>query len=256
MKIVGREREQEELKRLFKSRKPEFIAVTGRRRVGKTFLIREFFSDCIAFYFSGAIGKNITNKHQLRMFDKAIAEYGGKPDTTSQCWTDAFGKLKKLVGSPGKSRRVIFIDELPWLDAPKSDFLPALDNFWNTFASTRPDLMLIVCGSAASWMVSNLFKNKGGLHNRITGRITLAPFTLSECEAFFEEHGLVMNRYQIAEIYMIFGGIPYYLNMLKKNLGPTQNVDQLLFINNAPLKDEFNEVFRSLFRASDRHIST
>ena len=115
--------------------------------------------------------------------------------------------------------------------------------------------MLIVCGSSASWMVRNLFENKGGLHNRITGRIELAPFTLGECEAFFHERGIVMNRYQIAEIYMIFGGIPYYLNMLEKSLGPTQNVDRLLFVNNAPLKNEFNEVYKSLFQSSDRHIS-
>ena len=114
--------------------------------------------------------------------------------------------------------------------------------------------MLIVCGSSASWMVKNLFQNKGGLHNRITGRINLSPFSLSECEAFFKEYGIVMNRYQIAEIYMILGGIPYYLNLLRKNLGPTQNVDQLIFVENAPLKNEFNEVYSSLFRASELHM--
>ena len=255
MKIVGRVREQAELKRYFKSGKAEFIAITGRRRVGKTYLVRELFADDISFYFSGSIGKNVTNKYQLKTFDKTIEEYGGEKGAMSQCWSDAFQKLRKMIATPHKSRQVIFIDELPWLDAPKSDFLPALDYFWNTFASSRPDIMLIVCGSAASWIVRNLFENKGGLHNRITGRITLAPFTLGECEAFFNENGIVMNRYQIAEIYMVFGGIPYYLNMLEKNLGPTQNVDRMLFVNDAPLKNEFNEVYRSLFRTSDRHIS-
>jgi AAA+ ATPase superfamily predicted ATPase len=243
------------LKRYFESGKPEFIAITGRRRVGKTYLIRELFSNDISFYFSGAIGKNVTNKYQLRRFGEAIAEYGGVAVPVSQCWADAFRKLRKILESPRRGRQVIFIDELPWIDAPKSDFLPTLDHFWNTFASSRPDVMLIVCGSSTSWMVSNLFENKGGLHNRITRRIMLAPFSLGECEAFFNEYGIVMNRYQIAEIYMIFGGIPYYLNMLLKNLGPTQNVDRLLFVNNAPLKNEFNEVYRSLFRAADRHIN-
>ncbi|MDR2570578.1 MAG: ATP-binding protein, partial [Oscillospiraceae bacterium] len=144
---------------------------------------------------------------------------------------------------------------LPWLDAPKSDFLPALDYFWNTFASSRADIMLIVCGSSASWIVKNLFENKGGLHNRVTGRIRLAPFTLSESEAFLIENGVVMNRYQIAESLMVFGGIPFYLNMFDKSLGLTQNIDKLLFTENAPLKNEFNEVYRSLFRSSDRHIN-
>ena len=269
MKIIGRAQEQAALKHYFESGKPEFIAVTGRRRVGKTYLIKEMFANEMVFYFTGAVGKNVTNDYQLRAFDEAIAECGGDNNKTlSECWSDAFRKLQKMLEAPRGQRRgqrlrqpprlprrqVIFIDELPWLDAPKSDFLPALDRFWNSFASSRPDLMLIVCGSAASWIVKNLFENKGGLHNRITGRIALAPFTLGECEDFFKDYGIVMNRYQIAEIYMVFGGIPYYLNMLQKNLGQTQNIDRMLFVDNAPLKNEFNEIYRSLFRASDRHI--
>jgi AAA+ ATPase superfamily predicted ATPase len=255
MKIIGRIREQMELRRHYASGKPEFIAVTGRRRVGKTYLIRELFSSEMSFYFSGTIGRGVTNDYQLRRFDEAVAEYGGEKDPKSHCWADAFNKLRKMLKSSHKTRQVVFIDELPWIDAPKSDFLPALDYFWNTFASSRPDVMLIVCGSSASWMVRNLFENKGGLHNRVTGRIMLAPFTLGECEAFFNENGIVMNRYQIAETYMIFGGIPYYLDMFDKSLGPTQNVDRLLFADNAPLKNEFNEVYHSLFRAANRHIS-
>jgi len=254
MRIIGRIKEQDELNRYFTSGRPEFIAVTGRRRIGKTYLIKEMFSQHLAFYFSGSLGKNITNSYHLRQFDKTIIEFGGEADRTSVNWVEAFGKLRRLLGSQRKNRQIIFIDELPWLDAPKSDFLPALDHFWNTFASSRPDIMLIVCGSAASWMVRNLFENKGGLHNRVTGRIRLAPFTLAESEAFFMENGVVMNRYQIAESLMVFGGIPYYLNMFEKGLGPTQNIDRLLFIENAPLKNEFNEVYRSLFRSSDRHI--
>ena len=255
MKIIGRVYEQAELKRLHESGRPEFIAVTGRRRVGKTYLIKEMFSSDMFFYFTGAVGKNVTNKYQLHRFDEAVVQYGGEKGPVSQSWADAFLKLKKMLGPTNKNRRVVFIDELPWLDAPKSDFLPALDYFWNTFASSRSDLMLIVCGSAASWIAKHLFENRGGLHNRITGRIRLAPFSLRECEDLLKENGVVINRYQLAEIYMILGGIPYYLNMLKKNLGPSQNVDQLLFSANAPLKNEFDEVYRSLFKAPDRHIN-
>ena len=255
MKIIGRVAEQAELKHYFESGKPEFIVITGRRRVGKTFLVREFFSSEMFFYFSGMIGKNISNKYQLSMFDKAIETRSTKKYPPSTSWSDAFGKLQQLIESDTKERKVIFIDELPWLDTPKSDFLPALDYFWNTFASSRPDILLITCGSAASWIAKNLFENKGGLHNRITGRLNLAPFTLGECEAFFNELGIVLNKYQIAEVYMVFGGIPFYINMFKKHLGPTQNIDQLLFTKNAPLKNEFNEVYRSLFRNSHRHLN-
>ena len=254
MRIVGRLREKAELKRFFMSGRPEFIAITGRRRIGKTYLIKELFSQDITFYFSGSLGKNVTNAYQLRRFDDAIAEFGGETRPVSNNWAEAFGKLRRLLKTPPENRQVIFIDELPWLDAPKSDFLSALDHFWNTFASARTDIMLIVCGSAASWMVRNLFENKGGLHNRITGRLYLAPFSLAESEAFFRENGVVMNRYQIAESLMVFGGVPYYLRMFEKSLGPTQNIDKLLFAENAPLKNEFNEVYRSLFSSGDRHI--
>ena len=255
MKIIGRVHEQSELYRYYNSNKPEFIAVTGRRRVGKTFLIKELFSHDIRFYFSGSLGRNVTNAYQLQRFDETIAEYGGTAAPASGNWSKAFGKLKKLLQSPHNGRQVVFIDELPWLDSPKSDFLPALDYFWNTFASSRTDIMLIVCGSAASWIIKNLFENKGGLHNRVTGRIYLAPFSLAESEALLNESGVVMNRYQIAETHMVFGGIPYYLSMFVKGLGPTQNIDRLLFVENAPLRNEFYEVFRSLFRSSDGHIS-
>ena len=255
MRLIGRVREQAELNRYYDSGKPEFIAVTGRRRIGKTYLVKELFSNDITFYFSGTLGKHFTNAYQLQQFDETIAEYGGEASPASRNWAGAFRKLRHLLRTKRESRQVIFIDELPWLDAPKSDFLPALDHFWNTFASARADIMLIVCGSAASWMVRNLFENKGSLHNRVTGRIRLAPFSLSECEAFFNARGVIMNRYQIAECHMVFGGVPYYLDMFEKGLGPTQNIDNLLFAENAPLKNEFSEVYRSLFRSSDRHIS-
>jgi len=255
MRVVGRIREQAELRKHFMSGKPEFVAIVGRRRVGKTFLVKEMFSHDITFYFSGSVGKKVTNAYQLRQFDKAIEEYGGVSLKPSGNWSDAFDKLKLLLKKNHENRQVIFIDELPWLDSPKSDFLPALDYFWNTFASGRTDIMLMICGSSTSWMIKNIFENKGGLHNRITGRIWLAPFTLAESEEFFSEAGVIMNRYQIAEALMVFGGIPYYLNMFEKGLGLTQNVDRLIYALNAPLNNEFNEVYRSLFRASDRHMS-
>ena len=254
MKIIGRVKEQAELKRLFNSGKPEFVAVTGRRRVGKTFLVKEMFSENITFHFSGAIGKNVTNEYHLNQFDNAIVEFGGDKKPASQNWIDAFSKLKILHKKESKKRKVIFIDELPWLDSPKSDFLPAFDYFWNTFASSRPDIMLIVCGSSTSWIVKNLFENKGGLHNRVTGRIWLAPFTLAESEEFLLDMSVRMNRYQIAESLMVFGGIPYYLSMFEKSYGPTQNVDKLLFSENAPLRNEFNEIYHALFRSADRHM--
>jgi len=254
MTIIGRQYEQDELKRLYYSGQPELVAVYGRRRVGKTYLIREMFEHNFAFYFSGAVGDDVTNESQLANFDAAILEFGGSSEFASQNWSEAFLKLKKLLNKPKRERTVIFIDELPWLDLPNSGFLAAFDYFWNSFASNRSDIMLIVCGSASSWITKNLFENKGGLHGRITGRIHLMPFSLGECEMYLSFLGVVMTRYQILESYMVFGGIPYYLRLFVKGFGPSQNVDRLIFNNNAPLKNEYHELFYSLFSNAERHM--
>ena len=255
MEIVGRKKEISELKRLLNSGRPEFIAVTGRRRVGKTFLIRELFAEETVFYFSGSLGKGVNNKYQLMKFDEALSKTFIAKKGISKNWSDAFSSLEKQISRMEPERKVIFIDELPWLDNPKSDFLPALDYFWNTFVSSRTDIMLIICGSATSWIVKNIFHNKGGLHNRITARVHLAPFTLGETEELFKHLGVVMSRYQIAESYMIFGGIPYYLCMFSKELSLTQNVDKLVFAELAPLRSEYHEVFASLYRSPERHMT-
>jgi AAA+ ATPase superfamily predicted ATPase len=255
VKLVGRNYEKEELKRFFNSGKPEFVVIYGRRRVGKTFLVREMFKQDMAFYFTGAIGEKVTNRSQLSNFDEAIAKHGGTREKASNNWHEAFGKLRSLIEASEKERKVIFIDEMPWLDYQGSDFLSALDYFWNGFASSRADVMLVACGSATSWIIKNLFESRGGLHNRITGRLRLSPFTLGETEALFDELGIVMNRYQIVESYMVFGGIPYYLNMFVKGFGPSQNVDRLLFSKDAPLKDEFQNLYKSLFSSAERHMA-
>ena len=253
MEIVGREREKAELKRYSSSGKPEFVAVYGRRRVGKTFLIREYFGDSFLFYFTGSVGgKRLA---QLKDFDLAIKRYGGGTHAPSNNWSEAFLKLRGLIeNAPDGKRQVVFLDELPWLDTKNSDFLPALDYFWNSFASARPELLFIVCGSAASWVVKKLFKNRGGLHNRVTGRIHMSPFSLRECEKYFSQLGVVMNRYQIIESCSVFGGIPFYLGLFDKGLGPLQNIDRILFEENAPLRDEYDDLYHSLFSEPERPI--
>ncbi|MDR1183187.1 MAG: AAA family ATPase [Coriobacteriales bacterium] len=253
MRIVGRNKEKAELQRYYSSGQPEFVAVYGRRRVGKTFLIKEYFNNEFNFYFTGTVGsKRVT---QLSDFDEAIRRYGGVVTEASKNWSEGFRKLRKLLeDTKHDGRNVVFIDELPWLDTRNSDFLPALDYFWNSWASSRPELLLIVCGSATSWIVKRMFQNRGGLHNRLTGRIHLAPFTLRECEEYFAQLGVVMNRPQIIDCYSVFGGIPYYLRMFNRGLGPSQNVDNLLFSDDAPLKGEYGELYRSLFANPQRHL--
>ncbi|GHU64989.1 hypothetical protein AGMMS49983_11950 [Clostridia bacterium] len=254
MKMIGREAEQKILADYYESSRPEFVAVYGRRRVGKTFLIREFFKNDFFFYVSGLAKSNAAE--QLDNFNEALIAYGADAEMVSRNWQAAFRNLKGLIQqSRSTDRKVIFLDELPWFDTPKSKFLSAFEHFWNEFASSRPDILLIVCGSATSWIIKNLINDRGGLHNRLTGHLSLEPFSLRECEAYYKEAGIVMTRYSIAEAYMIFGGIPYYLSLMKRNLSLPQNVDAMCFAKNAELRMEFARLYSSLFVHSELHIA-
>jgi AAA+ ATPase superfamily predicted ATPase len=255
MDIIGRTSQKQELERYYNSEKPELIIVYGRRRVGKTYLVRQYFESNFAFYFTGTV--NAGTSENLANFEKALTEYGGTSSRPARTWGEAFDKLKKLLISKRTKnvKQVIFIDEMPWLDTRDSDFLPAFDYFWNHWASAVPEMLFMGCGSATSWITKNLFQNRGGLHNRITGGIYLAPFSLSECEDYFKYKNIVMTRYQMAECYMIFGGIPFYLNLFLRNLSLSQNVDRLCFADKAPLRYEFEELYRSLFSNPKKHIA-
>ena len=252
MKIIGREKEQYALQQYVESDKPEFVAVYGRRRVGKTFLIKEFFGTSFSFYISGMA--NATKKEQLDNFNTTLISYGNIPYPRVENWMDAFRQLIHLLeNSRNLGKKIIFFDELPWFDTPRSGFITGLEYFWNTWASARPDILLIACGSATSWMTNKLLKNRGGLHNRVTRRMSIEPFNLAECEEFFQHKNIVLNRKSIVECYMIFGGIPFYLNMFEKGLSLAQNVDKLCFKKNGALQDEFLILYSSLFKNSEKH---
>ena len=253
MNIIGREEELQELNGYLHSGKPEFLVVYGRRRVGKTFLIREFLNGEFFFSHTGlATGGNAV---QLAEFNKSLRRVRGENHKQAIDWLDAFDCLRAHIEQSEAGRKVVFIDELPWMDTHKSLLLPALEHFWNGWASSRNDVFLIVCGSSASWVVSKLLLDKGGFYGRVTGRLHIKPFTLKECEEFFRSSGIVYSRYQMVESYMIFGGIPYYLSLMSKSLGFTQNVDKLCFREGGALRDEYELLYRSLFRNPEGHMA-
>lgn len=213
-KIIGRKEEQKELQRLYESDNPEFVAVYGRRRVGKTFLIREMFRDNLTFYHTGLSvyddGSKVSTEEQLRHFYHSLQMHDSDADHAPKSWMEAMYMLEELLMKlDNGSRQVVFIDELPWLDTPRSHFITALEAFWNGWGTGRDNLMLIVCGSAASWMIKNLINNTGGLYNRITYEIKLSPFNLCETEEYLRSRQITASRYEIAMAYMAFGGIPY-----------------------------------------------
>ena len=254
--IIGRQKEISKLQKFYKSRKSEFIALYGRRRVGKTYLIRQIFQQEMTFHLTGLA--NVGKKAQLAQFHSALVKYFPKNEgnTPTEDWFIAFRQLIASIENENSTKKkVIFLDELPWLDTRRSNFLSGLEHFWNSWASARTDILLIVCGSAASWMIKNLLNNRGGLHNRVTGRIKLEPFNLSETEAFLKDKGIAYNRYQVVLLYMVFGGIPFYLEQIDNGLSAMQNINELCFERNAPFRTEYNNLYASLFNHSERHVA-
>jgi len=251
--IIGRVEEIERLTDYIHSDKAEFLVVYGRRRVGKTFLIKQFFKENFTFYLTGA--ENASKKQQLFNFTTALNRCSGEEFPPVESWQKAFVQLEHYIQSvKTRGRKVIFIDELPWLDNAKSGFLSAFEYFWNSYASTKKEIFLVVCGSATSWIMNKIIRNRGGLHNRVTRQIFLQPFTLNETELFLKSKKMVLSRFQIAQCYMIMGGIPYYLEQLDKKYSIEQNIDVLFFNKNSILRNEFSKIYSSLFKSPEKHM--
>lgn len=251
IKVVGRKNENELLENALISSKSELIAVYGRRRVGKTFLIRECYRKDIVFEVTGLF--NGTMKEQLSNFTKSLSKTKNEQIPTS--WLDAFTLLENKIDQlKSKKKKVIFIDEFPWIATPRSNFLMAFENFWNHYCTKRNDLVIVICGSAASYMVQKIINNKGGLHNRITQKIRLLPFNLSETDLFLRSKGIRYTQYDVAQLYMAIGGVPHYLDKIDKGLSVTQNIDRLCFEKDGILIDEFDRLFRSLFDNSEKYL--
>ena len=253
--LIGREEELALVKKLYEEDRPAFLVIYGRRRVGKTFFVKCALGDCFSFYTTGLY--NVGTKEQLIAFHAALNEYaeGGDDLHIAENWFEAFIQLMNIVKKMGAGKKVLFFDELPWMDTPKSGFLTALEYFWNTFASSRGDILLIVCGSAASWMLNKLIFSIGGLYNRVTHRIHMLPFTLRETATFLRARNGAFDNYQILQLYMVMGGIPYYLNDVDVSLSVAQNINNLAYKRGGKLSSDFEGLYRSLFKSEIQHIA-
>jgi AAA+ ATPase superfamily predicted ATPase len=250
--IVGRETDLATFEELYNSDQSDFVAVYGRRRVGKTFLIRSAFEGKITFQVTGL--SNASMRQQLTNFNLVLRKvFPEQAFASVNDWISAFQQLILLLESRSETKKIVFIDELPWFDTPKSGFISALEHFWNSWASERSDILLIVCGSAASWMINKLINNKGGLHNRVTKRMKIVPFTLHQCEQYLQRKNSHLDRYQIIQLYMAFGGIPFYWDEVKPGLSSAQNIENICFSENGLLRSEFNNLFKSLFNKHEKH---
>ena len=251
--MIGRNKERNRLLEAFNSAESEFVAVYGRRRVGKTFLVRETFGDGFAFQHAGV--KNGSVAVQLSRFRQSLVEHGHAECPELKNWFDAFDQLKVVIRNSGADRKVVFIDEIPWMGRSDPHFISAVENFWNGWVSARKDVLFIVCGSATSWVLEKIVHNRDGLHNRVTYRIRLDPFSLGECEEYARSRGLYYTRGQLAECYMILGGIPMYWRYLERGKSVAQNIDDMFFAGSEKLENEFDELYASLFEHPEPYLA-
>jgi len=248
-KLIGRKEEQLLLKDTLESDEAELVAVVGRRRVGKTYLITTVFEEQMVFHLSGS--QDAPMEEQLENFAEILESLDAIPKN----WNEAFRQLKAFLKKKiGKKKIVLFFDEVPWLAAVKSDFLRAFAYFWNTWASLQ-NIVVVICGSATSWIIQKVVFDTGGLHNRITKYLHLEPFTLAETEEYLKSRYLNFTRYQIVEIYMAMGGIPHYLKELQRGKSATQNIDDICFSKTGLLRTEFAKLYPALFRFPENHIA-
>lgn len=250
--IIGRRQEQHLLSECIKSKKAELVAVYGRRRIGKTFLVRNYFDETFDFYMTGSPDR--AKGELLLIFNEQLRNYSGVNYPIVKTWHEAFGQLREYLSSIKKEKIIVFIDELPWFDTPNSGFIKSFELFWNGWASAQGSFKLIVCGSATTWMLNKLIGDRGGLHNRVTRSMYLAPFSLGETEEYLKSQNIVWSRYDITECYMIMGGTPYYLSKLERGKSLAQNIDNLFFSRTGELRREFDFLYRSLFSNSQSHM--
>lgn len=239
--MVGRRFETQELTRFARTDKSELICIYGRRRVGKTYLVEQTFVDCFAFRATGVEGGN--TRHQLRSFHQRLIEHGDPCRTIPKNWFEAFSRLESVLSSENAlisphGKKIVFFDEFPWFVTARSDFLMAFGEFWNRCGTAAGNYLFIICGSATSWIIKNVLENTGSLYNRVTGQIFLEPFTLAEAEHFFYEKSFGWSRRQIAECSMVFGGLPYFMELLDGNDSLARNIDRLCFAEHAFLRNE------------------
>jgi len=251
--IIGRTHEKKVMKKLLENPRSEFLAIYGRRRVGKTFLIREYYKKNTVFHCSGINIKTMDD--QLNIFYEALLAAGLAATSAPTSWLEAFRALKVVIdGTKSKKKKVIFLDEVSWLDTPRSNFIPALSHFWNTYCESRTDIILVVCGSVSTWIMDNILNNRGELHNRNTKKIRLKPFSLYEVEQYLKLNRVKLSRKDISTLYMLVGGVPYYLNTVETGRSISQIMDDLFFGSNPALENEYENLYPALFKNAENHL--
>lgn len=255
--IIGREEELEMFREIYESAESEFLAVYGRRRIGKTYLISEFFKSKGVYFEITGMKKGSTAEQLFQFSYEFSRQFNeGNRISTPKNWAQALNLLHEAIEKVEKGKKIIlFFDEVPWLATPRSKFLNALEHFWNRYLSRNKNVILIICGSSASWIIRNIINNKGGLHGRVTRKMRLLPFKLSETEKYLKSRQIELDRKQIIDIYMAIGGVPKYLSYIKRGKSAAQIINEICFTPKGGLYDEFDNLYKSLFNNYEYHIA-
>lgn len=256
-KIIGRKKELDVLQEIYESSEPQFLALYGRRRIGKTYMIHEFFKNK-GHYFEITGMKEASLAEQLFQFAYEFARQfnDGEKIPTPKSWGEAFNKLHEAIEKKNSQKKMIlFFDEVPWLASPKSNFLNALEHLWNRYLSRNNQIILIICGSSASWIIRNIINNRGGLYGRVTRKMRLLPFSLKETEEYFQSRNIDLDRKQVIDIYMALGGVPKYLSYVSKGKSAVQAINEICFSANGGLYLEFENLYKSLFEHYENHMA-
>ncbi len=252
MDVIGRVDEKKILLSLLEEESSKFLAIYGRRRIGKTFLIRNTYEKQIIFECTGLQNGSLAD--QLDNFCLCLINSNFSFAVRPQTWLQAFSLLSNSLNKlRSNKKKVLFFDEIPWMDSPRSGFLAAFANFWNSYCTKKTDIIVVICGSATSWVINKIVKSKGGLHNRLNRTIRLEPFTLWETKQFLAYKRIHLSNKDLALLYMCIGGIPFYLNEVKPGMSIPQIIDDLFLSKNAILKFEFQYLYEALFSNFEKH---
>lgn len=251
--MVGREVYTDRMQEILHIKKSSFVAVTGRRRIGKTYIIDEVYKDHICLRVTGI--QNGSQLVQITNFIQKLAEYSSFPIVSiPKNWQEAFMLLKAYLKTlPKGKKQVIFFDELPWISTNRSGFNQILAHLWNDYISKEKHFILVICGSATSWISQKILNDRGGFHNRVSLHLSLKPFTLNETRLFLESKNIQLTESSISELYMTMGGIPYYLDNIQKGESPSQSIARMCFSTTGILRHEYVNLYRSLFDNATLH---
>ncbi|MFH1831150.1 MAG: ATP-binding protein [Pseudomonadota bacterium] len=246
-KFVGRHNYLKKLENIWNQHKVGLISIYGRRRVGKTELIRVFSRNKAAWIFEAIEGENTAS--QIKHFLNQLSQFTKEPylrDLDYKDWPPVFDLLSNKIKQ--KKDLIVAFDELSWMAARKTKLISYIKYYWDKEWKYHPHLLLILCGSVASWMVKNVVRSNA-LYGRISENILLDPLKPFEVAEFI---GKKRGKKEILEYLLSFGGIPKYLEEMDFNQSIQINIDRTCFSASGFFVDEADKIFYNQFK--ETHI--